>query len=845
MINIEEKVKKLFQKSAYQAVKIQVVPIKGEPFEITSLDIEEGSFSIQMDSILRDTLEIGSMTASELKMTLLNPYDAYGFGKYDNIFFAGAKLKVTLLIFDDETNKFIEMPFGVFTIDQQPRVLEKIEIAALDNMIRLDIPFDATGLPDKMSLKSLVNAGLTAAGLGAGRNNGFPDLLLFSNIITSKIKSKSPITWRQVLMWCCECAGVCGIADEKGRIQFKFYEKYTPDILQTESDENLETEDKNAEILLIDGAMENDFPLTSSIRYVDNSELGESDIVITGFQFKVDDQVYPSDAVMDYGLQSEGNLVFYAATAQAKQEFAKRANNAVAGLTYRPYSCKIFSFPHLQLFDSVNYIKDGKHYHSIITNITFKLNDEMSISAKAKSAVQKGYASFGALTDGQRAIIDSVSRRVDETQAQLSDYETALLLFNAHMISSLGLFKTTKSDTNGGTIVYFHNLPVLEESKVIYMFGAAGVAWTMDGWNDGSPVWHYGFTNAGDAILNTVNAYIVSADLIKTGLLQSQNGASWINMDNGTFCFGSDAGTALALDENKQLNVYGTLKSIKYPNYSVSIGKSQNEGFGSWVVSEDGVGDLMAVRSTINQSGNGALWSVPMLADQFGANIHGIWFYPDQTCMLHAGGGRVVCNQDEAFVSNGFLFGAYIGAYKDNISMGAWNDHGHCWFNFFEPTYAPSPIAYDFGNGTGGGHAELYAAKYNVESSPSAKENINEIADINALDKINSLKFYRYDYKNEQKLKKAEFLVQNEEEKKIAQKKAKLPFVKIHEEMGIMTNEAPTEIVTGDGKAIDLYAYIGLTAKAVQELNAKVEQQEMEIAELKAEIEALKRLRVV
>lgn len=145
--------------------------------------------------------------------------------------------------------------------------------------------------------------------------------------------------------------------------------------------------------------------------------------------------------------------------------------------------------------------------------------------------------------------------------SELTDRETALLLFNEQMFNSMGLYKTVKDSEKGGVIVYYHDKTELENSGTIYMFGASGFAWTTDGWNEGEPLWNYGFTGAGDAILNTIHAYMISADLIKTGLLQSRNGASWINMDDGTFCFRSvkdawmdvDTGEVSYAYENKLL----------------------------------------------------------------------------------------------------------------------------------------------------------------------------------------------------------------------------------------------------------------------------------------------------
>lgn len=58
--------------------------------------------------------------------------------------------------------------------------------------------------------------------------------------------------------------------------------------------------------------------------------------------------------------------------------------------------------------------------------------------------------------------------------------------------------------------------------------------------------------------------------------------------------------------------------------------------------------------------------------------------------------------------------------------------------------------------------------------------------------------------------------------------------------MGIDATQAPKEIQAADGKGINLYSYISLCAKAIQELTAKVEAQEQRIAALESEIETLK-----
>ena len=883
MINISPGCLQALQNDAVQHAEITVRLLNGETLTLTDADLILNGFEVENHAVCGEQLEVGSMTAAVLKLILDNED-----GRFNNIFFAGAELTVKLLIpLADGTSYTI--PYGVYTVDEQPRTWSTVELEAFDNMVRLDILFDPQGLGQYINLRSLVEKGLEKAGLNHdGTIDVFPSNAR-SLLEVSKIQSENPITWRQVLMWCCQCVGVCGFADGNGYIHFGFYKKYTPDILKTELSENLETE--NGVVLLTDGAAAGDFPLPPSLRFINNMKLDESDCILTGHQFKTDDALYPDNAVMDYGILTENNLVFYALNERGRINTANTVNTLLAGFTYRPFACDILSMPHLQLLDSVDYYENGQHHHSIITNYTFRLNGFMRIEAKAKTKVQKGWASLGALTPGQQAIIDSVSRKVDKTRDQLSSYENALLLFNEKMLRSMGLYKTMQDDPNGGVITYFHNMEALEDSDTIYMFGAAGFAWTTEGWNKGEPVWHYGFTSTGDAILNTIHAYKLSAELIETGFLRSQNGASEINMENGSFFFGRDANhPTLKLEDDGTLSVYGTLKSLQYPSYSVSIGESEKGNFGALTATynEPGYGDIFQVYPTYwynvsdpnTVTDRGSTITAPFVGTGDG-NRKGVQFNSNESILWNEKnlGSALLCGSD-----------ACVSVFRDNINLSTSASHRHCWFNFYQPKHGYSPIAYDFGNGAGG-HADVLCANigcanvecsridcsgqivggntfvdylqsngdgyfsgngtfngnvtaksrivaggtnywtdsvlsvngiatahsWDVVSDPDLKTNIVKQDGLKALGKISKLKFYSYDLKAE---------ISNSQN--------------AHTDIGLMADEAPTEIQSSDGKGIDLYAYISLTAKAVQELTAKIDTLEQKIVELEAENQALK-----
>ena len=500
----------------------------------------------------------------------------------------------------------------------------------------------------------------------------------------------------------------------------------------------------------------------------------------------------------------------------------------------------------------------------------------------------------------------------------------------------MGLYKTIETPQDGGMIVYFHDKPLLEESATIYMFSTSGFAWTTDGWNDGKPVWHYGFTDNGEAILNTIQAYVISAELIKTGRLQSQNGASWIDMDDGTFCFraikeawmDTDTGemtyeyqTVLEL-ANKVLNVFGTLRSTQYPNYSVSIGTSENGNTGAFTVTDkgEGYGDIFQTYVVGSENEKGCVWTAPFTLNAAQTNRKGISVWQNEISMFNDANGKkakMSITEDNFKLTNGVL---YIGS-KDGSFQISNMRNDTVYFNYYEIDAGYTVNAFVFCKGTGNASdvaaiscgsinawgditasgsmnakgnitasgsiisnygitsegdiqanknvwaKEMYATnritaggtKYNesykllvygkargdaweVTSDRNSKENIIEKSNVTAIDGIKSLRFYSYDYKphEDTQYDEAETVQEvklNSAELDEAEESEKTP---VHVELGIMTDEAPEEILGDDGKSINLYAYTSYVAKAVQELNEQVEELKKKIEILEAENKALK-----
>lgn len=834
-------------------------------------DIFEAGFDEEM---FLNTFCIGSTVEPSFWVRIFNES-----GKYSENALATAEIRPRMILHNLFGIQQDTVPVGVFHVTKITAQGSDLRLECADRMTYLNRLFEPQGVTSNLyaicrRIASTVGAEFKTTPLslitGETGNASTGQWITTKSILNAMVDDSifKGYSYVQVLNCIAEVCGSFAIFDNEGNLELRWFK---------ESDVTL-TGDFARSALELNG---NTFSMDGNV------------VQVTGVNVVSEDTELARVGTDKYLLTLNENPIATAMPQTAAEAVLFRMKNT----KYIPCRYeRIGGDPSVQLGDILTIIDNKERYDEakadtydryslFLTSRDWYYNGALTENYNASGNPDKDLNTDRGMTVSKR--MAQLAKRVTEVEKNITDgmtdYEAALLMFNDKMFNANGLYKTVRTKEDGSIILYFHDETELENSMVIHMFSAAGFAWTTDGWNNGEPLWRYGFTDAGDAILNTINAYILSADIIKTGLLQSQNGASWINMDNGTFCFrsavpeGMDLDTGkpiysykdkLSLDDKGVLRIYGTLKSSQYPNLSISVGKSQNEGYGSLVVSDSDTGDLMSIRSALNASGNGALWSVPMLADKFGTNVKGIYFYPNEISLWNAGKTRVTCDDERAYLTTGM---SYISTYKGDVQLSTYS-HPYVWINYYKPKYGFTPKAYKFGNGTEGGYADIYASRigigyYNnfpedicvvlngrvtmgnvanstydkscmqtvvgnqgiygesyadahiVWSERAKKENIVEKSTTNALKKLSDIKFYSYDFK------------------KIDETEKDNP---VHIEFGTMVEEAPPEIQSSNGKGIDLYSYIGLTTKAVQELSQKVETLEQKIAELEAENQALK-----
>lgn len=470
MYKVSQEVKNLFNKNYIQVADITVNGVN-ESFSVAENEIVQGSLSIDRYSVSNSKIEVGSAVAAELTLKLKNDD-----GKYDNTVFEGAEVFVKIGIKKWDAHRWENavihwIPCGYFTIDEPPRALSTITISALDRMILFDKTVETDKLSFPMTVADLLNKICTICGVTLAT-----DITRLPNkdyLITAYPEGQD-LTYRTLLQWCAALTGTCAFMNYDGNLELKWYEQ-------------------------------TDLTISPSERY--NSDMQENDVAITGIYFKDAANTEYIAGTDDYCLDLSSNGLLQ----DNVQVVLDTLYVSLKGFSYRPYTATIKSAPYIYPMDMIHYEDaKGEVHDTIITNVTFGMNLSTSIAGKGETTQKQKYSQSGGLTKQQATILEKLRENLDKT---MTAKEQAQLELNRLLSNSLGLNIVTISQDDGTQVYYFCDGETLESSNIIYTFKANGFAWTKS-WNNGNPVWKYGFSKDGNAIYNMLAAYKISTEYL-------------------------------------------------------------------------------------------------------------------------------------------------------------------------------------------------------------------------------------------------------------------------------------------------------------------------------------------
>ena len=473
-----------------QSVNILCTPTKGTAFNITDKDII-GAVTVDWSSVTGSKLDLGSACMSELSFTLENTD-----GTFDDKVFEGAQLYVTTSFPAGSTKETV--PIGYYTVDSPPRKLRSIKITAYDRMAKFNRAYDSE-LAYPATLYQIVADACTKCGV----SQKLPTNTLHRGVSIPKRPEADNLTYRQVLVWAAELMGVSLYIDYDGKLTGGWYATNAKHTVIKASDR-----------------------FTSG-----NTDFAENNIVFSGVRIVGNDENKTEylAGTKDYAFNIEGNLL--AQSDMNLSTLVTELKTARCSLTYTPMSCTTHSFPHLRPLDVMNFETAQGTKKVVLTNVKWQSQNRCTkLEGKGETATQSGYATMGAFTPKQQAILEQTRA---QQAAQINDFEQATLALNETIANSMGLYVTRKADSNGAVITYYHDKPTLEGSNTIYCRNAGGYAWTNNGWNNGSPNWEYGVSKDGDAVIRSIAANKISASYITTDILSSPTGKFSFNLDTG------------------------------------------------------------------------------------------------------------------------------------------------------------------------------------------------------------------------------------------------------------------------------------------------------------------------
>lgn len=408
MVNVSQDVINYFNEGNRQTAAIEFSNGK-ESFTITEADIVQGGLKIDRYSVTNSKIEVGSAVASELSLKLRN-YD----GKFDKVSFEGAVLYVKVGVWSDDPTalghfvlgqsvlgalngignfilgknligdagtkaQVVWIPCGRFIIDTSPRKLQIITVSALDYMVKFDKAVDYSKISFPIHVDALIQkicelcsvsllTDVTALPNHQYSIGGFPS-------------SSQQLTYRQCLQWCAQLTGTCAFMNEDGQLVLKWYEQTAVTVTMNE-------------------------------RYT--SDLLENDITITGFSCDVSDEATYLAGTNEYALDlSDCGFLTNSYDGVLKELLAARGS-----FSYRPYSATIKSAPYLFPMDMIRYKdKDGAFHNTIVTNVTFSLNCNTSISGAGETVTSSSYTQSNSGVTNQQASTNRQTNESLETKA--------------------------------------------------------------------------------------------------------------------------------------------------------------------------------------------------------------------------------------------------------------------------------------------------------------------------------------------------------------------------------------------------------------------------------------------
>lgn len=519
MINTSIEFQQAHLENSACITKASILLKDGTLLEIDNSQISQGATKIDDGVTGSNKFTIGSAISNKLTLSLNNRYDA--FSDYD---FTDAV--VTTWVGKQFSSGIEWLKKGVYNTDDPTATPAILSLECLDNMSKFDTIYDG-GIGFPATLQAIVQYCCTQCGVLLV-NGEFPNYRY--QISKNPFTDTTNITYRAIIAYCALLAGCYARCNVDGRLEFKWYDTSAfddiidggvfdeTDAASYQTGADLDggnftdyTSGDNA-----DGGTFTDILPYHHIYSFSSLSVSTEDVVITGIRVtaadseddtgkKVEGETYLCGAE-GYVLDVSGNPLVEAGKAK---EVAEYLAGRVVGMRFRPFTASAIGDPSWEAGDAVVVTdRKGNSYYTYLTNITYSTGGYASISCDAEPAARHS-------ADRYAEINKIVSDIKKDSQQKLSEYADYVNQLNSLAINAMGYYETSETQSDGSTINYMHDKPLLSDSTIVYKK-------TIDGFfisRDGGKTYVGGMDKDANIVANVIAAIGISFDWASGGTL--------------------------------------------------------------------------------------------------------------------------------------------------------------------------------------------------------------------------------------------------------------------------------------------------------------------------------------
>lgn len=574
----------------------------GTVLDIDKTNLMAGGIKIADGVSSTSKFEIGSAIINQLTIMVFNEEEM--FSEYD---FTDAVITVWVGMPLDDRIEWLKK--GVFNAADPTTTPGVITLKSLDNMSKFDAAYDG-GIGFPATLQTIVQHCCTQCGVLLV-NGEFPNYRY--RVTKNPFGDTTNITYRAIIAYCALLAGCYARCNVDGRLEFKWYNTTAfddiidggvfdeTDAASYQSGANLDggnfTDYTSGDTA--DGGTFTDILPYHHIYSFSSLSVSTEDVVITGIRVtavdsedsagkKIEGETYLCGAE-GYVLDVSGNPLIEAGKAK---EVAEYLAGRVVGMRFRPFQASAIGDPSWEAGDAaVVTDRKGNSYHTYLTNITYSTGGYASISCDAEPAARHS-------ADRYAEINKIVSNIKKDSQQKLSEYADYVNQLNSLAINAMGYYETSETQSDGSTINYMHDKPLLSESTIVYKK-------TIDGFfisRDGGKTYVGGMDKDANIVANVIAAIGISFDWAHGGTLtlggkDNGNGkltilnaagkeVGYIDNTGVNFIEGTFSGKLTSKGDKTDTEITGGQVKVAFSDdvYTTYKGASSSDGFGSSVI---------------------------------------------------------------------------------------------------------------------------------------------------------------------------------------------------------------------------------------------------------------------